>query len=365
VIPLSVVRLGDEEQQLVLEVLRSGSLTQGRVVADLESAFAKITGTQHVVAVNNGTTALIAALRVLDVGPGDEVVTSPFTFAASVNAILAVGATARLVDIGPDFTVDVELLRAAVTDRTRAVMPVHLYGQMCDMPAIEALAHSAGVAIVEDAAQAHGASVDGRPAGSFGLGCFSLYATKNVFAGEGGLVSTDDDELADRLRVLRNQGMRGRYEFVMPGDNFRMTDVHAAIALPQLAHFDERMQKRQANAERLSAGLAGIDGIVVPEQTPGRRHVWHQYTIRVTEEAALSRDDLVQRLTAANIGTGVYYPRAISDYDCYREHPRVVQGDFPEARRAAREVLSLPVHPWLTSDELDQIIESVRGALHA
>ncbi|HET6815617.1 MAG TPA: DegT/DnrJ/EryC1/StrS family aminotransferase [Mycobacteriales bacterium] len=362
-IPVSLVRLDDAEEQLVLEVLRSGQLTQGRVVADLEAAFAQLTGTRHVVAVNSGTTALVAALRVLGIGPGDEVITSPFTFAASVNAILSVGATARLVDIGSDFNIDAELVRAAVTERTRALLPVHLYGQMADMPAVEEVARSAGVAIVEDAAQAHGASIEGRPAGSFGLGCFSLYATKNLFAGEGGLISTDDDELADRLRVLRNQGMRDRYDFVMPGENYRMTDVHAAIALPQLQRFHERTQKRQSNAKRLAAGLTGIEGLTVPEPLRGRRHVWHQFTIRVTKDAPVSREEVAQRLAAANVGSAVYYPRAIVDYDCYARHPRVMPGEFPEARRAAQEVLSLPVHPWLTSADLDHVIESVREAV--
>jgi dTDP-4-amino-4,6-dideoxygalactose transaminase len=236
---------------------------------------------------------------------------------------------------------------------------------MADMPSIESLARSNGVAIVEDAAQSHGASADGRPAGSFGLGCFSLYATKNIFAGEGGLVSTDDDELADRLRVLRNQGMRDRYDYVIPGENFRMTEVHAAIALPQLQRLDDQTRTRQRNAARLAAALGGIDGLKLPELMPGRTHVWHQFTVRVSPESAVTRDGLAAALADAGVGSGVYYPRTIVGYDCYRNHPRVISRGIPEATAAAREVLSLPVHPWLSDDDLEHIGRSVRRSFDA
>ena len=364
-IPISSVRIGDLEERSVLEVLRSGHLTQGRVVAELESAFAGVCGCRHVVAVNNGTSALIATLRALGIGPGDEVVTSPFTFVATANAILNVGATARFADIGDDFNVDVDAVRAAVTPKTRAIMPVHLYGQTADMPQLADLARQVDVAVIEDAAQAHGAAIGGRLAGSFGVGCFSLYATKNVYAGEGGLISTNDEALADQLRVMRNQGMRNRYEYVMVGENFRMTDVHAAIALPQLQSIEERTQRRRDNASTLNDGLRGVPGLVLPQEVPGRRHVWHQFTVRVTPAAAMTRDELSETLTAAGVGSAVYYPRTIPDYEAYRQHPRVQHGEFPNARRAAREVLSLPVHPWLSEGELSKIVDSVRGALRA
>lgn len=364
-IPISTVRLDEATEALVLAVLRSGHLTQGKIVEQLESSFADVSGCRHVVAVNSGTSALIAALRVLGVGPGDEVVTSPFTFVATVNAILNVGATVRFADIGPDFTLDPEAVRAAMNPLTRVIMPVHLYGQPADMVAITKVAESAGVAIVEDAAQAHLATVGGRAAGSFGVGCFSLYATKNVCAGEGGLVTTDDDRIAEQVRILRNQGMRTRYDYVMVGDNYRMSDVHAAIALAQLSTLEQRTRRRADNAARLRDGLRGTPGLMVPEEMPGRRHVWHQFTVRVTADASLPRDDLAERLTAAGIGSAVYYPRTILDYAIYRGHPRVEQGDFPMARRAAAEVLSLPVHPWVSDSDVDEIIDSVREALGA
>src|SRR4051794_571042 len=233
------------------------------------------------------------------------------------------------------------------------------------MPRLADLAQQVGVAVIEDAAQAHGAAIGGRLAGSVGVGCFSLYATMNVYAGEGGLISTNDDTIADRLRVLRNQGMRSRYEYVMVRETFRMTDVHAAIALPQLQSIEERTQRRRDNAATLNDGLRGVPGLLLPQEVPGRRHVWHQFTVRVTSSAATTRDDLSEALAAVGVGSAVYYPRTIPDYEAYRQHPRIQQGEFPNARRAAREVLSLPVHPWLSDGELSKIVDSVRGALRA
>ena len=365
-IPITAVRLGEAEEQLVLEVLRSGMLAQGPKVARLEELFAEVGGTRHAIAVNNGTTALVAALQALEVGPGDEVITSPFTFVATMNAALEVGATVRLVDINAeDFTVDPDAVEAAMNDSTRVIMPVHLFGQGADMARIVALANRAGVDIIEDAAQAHGALVDGQPVGSFGLGCFSLYATKNITTGEGGVITTNSDDLADRLRVLRNQGMRARYEYVLAGHNYRMTDLHAAVGIPQLERLSEINKTRRRNAERLSAGLSGIDGLLPPVVQPGREHVFHQYTVRVTQHARLDRSQLLDSLAAQGIGSGIYYPKVIQDYDCYRENPRVIAADTPRAIQAATEVLSLPVHPELSDADLDAVVDAVRRSLSA
>lgn len=365
-IPISTVRLGADVEQAVLAVLRSGSIAQGPVVAQLETMFAEMIGVRHVVAVNNGTTALVAALEVLDLEPGDEVITSPFTFVATLNAALEAGATVRFADIDPvTFNVDPAALASQVTDRTRVLMPVHLYGQCADMDAVSALAAHRGLHIVEDAAQAHGARIGDRSAGSWGLGCFSLYATKNLTTGEGGLVSTDDDRLADRLRLLRNQGMRQRYCYEVPGHNYRLTDLQAAVCLPQLARYRDQVAARQRNAAVLSAGLDSVPGLITPTAIAGRRHVWHQYTIRLTDDARLDRDALVARLTEAGIGCGTYYPRPVFDYDCYRNHPRVVASDVPEAIAAAGRCVSLPVHQHLSIADLDRIIDTVRVLLGA
>jgi perosamine synthetase len=364
--PISIaeVRLGEAEEQLVLGVLRSGHLVQGPMVDRLERAFAELCSVRHGIAVSSGTTALVAALEALGLGDGDEVVTSPFTFAATLNAILESGATARFADIdAADFALDPIELERQLSPRTRAVMPVHLYGQPAAMDEICALTASHGASLVEDAAQAHGASFRGRPVGSFGIGCFSFYSTKNVVTGEGGMITTDDDELADRLRVLRNQGMRTRYEYELPGHNYRLTDIQAAIALPQLERLDEMTARRVQNASRLSAGLAGVKGLVLPTVAQGRTHVFHQYTVRVTGEAAVDRDQLAAKLATLAIGTGIYYPRVVYDFDCFRRHPRVVVEPMPVAEQVAQEVLSLPVHPWLSDEELDRIVASVREVL--
>lgn len=363
-IPISAVVLGPEVEERVLQVLRSGMIAQGPVVAEFERRFAEIAGTKHAVAVNNGTTALVAAMQVQDLQPGDEVVTSPFTFVATLNAILEAGATATFADISTDdFNLDPGAAGAAVTERTKVLMPVHLYGQMVQADAFEQLAAEHGLALIEDSAQSHGATFQGRPAGSIGIGCFSFYGTKNLTTGEGGVITTSDDDVADRLRVLRNQGMRARYQYEMAGHNYRLTDLQAALVLPQLDRYAESVAARRQNAAALSAGLEGIPGLVVPRELPGRSHVWHQYTVRVTPDARVSRDELVARLTEAGVGNGIYYPRLVFDYDCYRDHPRVTISDVPVAAQVITEVVSLPVHPKLSQDDVTRVVEVVRDIL--
>jgi dTDP-4-amino-4,6-dideoxygalactose transaminase len=364
-IAVSAVDLGAEEEALVLEVLRSGRLAQGPMVERLEAGFRELAHTRNAVAVSSGTTALAVALEALGVGAGDEVLTSPFTFIATLNAILEAGAVATFVDIADDFTIPADAVDAAINPATRAVMPVHLYGLPADIAAIAHTAHERGVALVEDAAQALGATAAGQPVGSFGLGCFSLYATKNLTSGEGGVVTCDDDDIADRLRLLRNQGMRARYEYELPGHNYRLTDLQAAVAIPQLARLETVTQRRRRNAVALTAGLEDVPGLVCPSVPAGRTHVWHQYTVRVTPAARHSRDEVVTMLGERGVGTGVYYPRIVTDHDCYRAHPQVRVADVPNARAAAAEVLSLPVHPGLTDDDLATIVGAVREVLGA
>lgn len=362
-IPITVVDVAGAEPY-VLEVLRSGVIAQGPMVKRFEEAFAQVAGVAHAVAVNSGTTALVASLQVLDLRPGDEVVTSPFTFVATLNAILEAGATARFADIrSDDFCLDPDAVAAAIGPRTKVLMPVHLYGQTADMARLAPLAAEHGLALVEDAAQAVGATFEGRPAGSYGLGCFSLYATKNITTAEGGVITTDDGTVADRLRVLRNQGMREKYRYEVAGHNYRLTDLHAAVGIPQLENLPKITERRQRNAEALSEGLAGVPGLTLPLVLPGRTHVWHQYTVLVGEDAAVGRDELAARLTEKGIGNGIYYPRVVFDYDCYRDHPGVIASEVPVAQRVASQALSLPVHPALTDGELDTIVAAVREVL--
>lgn len=363
-IPISTVRLGPEVEEKVLEVLRSGIIAQGPVVAEFERRFAELVGAEHAVAVNNGTTALIAAIEVLGLQPGDEVITSPFTFVATLNAILQAGATVRFGDIRPDdFCLDPDSVRAQLTDRTRALLPVHLYGQGADMRALGALADEFGLAVVEDAAQAHGATVDGRGVGTFGTGCFSFYATKNLTTGEGGMVTTNDAEVAERLRILRNQGMRARYEYLMAGNNYRLTDLQAAVVLPQLDGYGAQVEARRRNAAGLSGRLAGVPGLELPSELPGRRHVWHQYTILLPR--GTDRDGFVEALAAEGVGSGVYYPRLVHDYDTYRDREDVIPSPAPVAQDVADRCVSLPVHAHLEQGDLDVIAAAVRTALEA
>jgi dTDP-4-amino-4,6-dideoxygalactose transaminase len=360
-IPITTVRFGAEEEHQVLEVLRSGVIAQGPKVRELEERFASMHGVRHAVAVNNGTTALVAALETLGLQPGDEVITSPFTFVATLNAILEAGATATFADItDADFNVDPASVIANVSEKTKVLLPVHLYGQMADMDPLVEVAAERGLRILEDSAQSHGATYKGKYAGSFGLAAFSLYATKNLTTGEGGLITTDDDDIADTLRVLRNQGMRARYAYEMAGPNYRLTDLQAALALPQLDRYPEIVGTRKRNAARLIEELADVPGVVVPHELPGRSHVWHQFTVRVTADARVNRDEFVEALGAEGIGCGVYYPQLLWDYDAYRDHPRVRRSPTPVAARVVTEVLSLPVHNALTDEDLSTIVAAVK-----
>lgn len=362
-IRISQPQLGPEVEALVLEVLRSGRLAQGPMVARFEQLCALMAGTAHAVALTNGTVALEAALQVAGIGPGDEVLTTPFTFAATLNAILRRGAVARFADITEDFTIDVARAASLVGPRTRALVPVHLYGLMADMDAVTAVAARHSLAIIEDAAQAHGAALGGHRAGSCGLGCFSFYATKNVTAGEGGCITTDDASAADALRVLRNQGMQRRYEYVTAGENWRLTDVAAAIAIPQLERLHEINAARARNAKRLTALLADDERLTLPHTPSGRVHAWHQYTVLLAD--GIDRERVVARMDGAGVECGVYYPRLVWDYDAYRNHPQVVVEPVPVAASVARRCLSLPVHPALTDADLERIASELRRALLA
>jgi dTDP-4-amino-4,6-dideoxygalactose transaminase len=331
------------------------------MVARLEALGAEMAGARHAVAVSNGTVSLETAFEVSGVSPGDEIITSPFTFAATVNAALRSGAKVRFADIRPDFTIDPESVAALVGPRTKAVVPVHLYGLVADMGPIMSLAGDHGLAVIEDAAQAHGASADGRRAGSFGIGSFSFYATKNVAAGEGGLLTTSDDELAHQFRLLRNQGMVERYRYEVVGRNLRLTDLQAALAIPQLQRLEEINASRQRNAEALTKLLSGQEGLQVPEVPAGRVHVWHQYTVLLPSE--VDRTRVQERMRLAGVDSGVYYPRLAWDYPVYRQHPGISPDDTPVAREAARRCLSLPVHPGLDESDLEQVAASLVGAL--
>lgn len=352
-IPVSKPYIGEEEKQAVMAVLDSGMIVQGPRVAEFEKQFAAVCGTKHAVATSSGTTALHLAMLAHGIGPGDEVITSPFTFIASVNSILYAGATPVLVDIEEDtFNIDPEAIERAITPRTKAILCVHLFGHLCNMDALQAIADKHGLVIIEDACQSVGGTYKGKVAGSFGTGTFSLYATKNVMSVEGGMITTDDDHIADQCRLLRSHGMRRRYYYDMLGYNFRMTDIHAAVGIAQLARLEASTKKRQENAAYLSAK---IESVVTPTVREGYGHVWHQYTIRV--DRGRDRDAAVQQLADNGVGSGIFYPVPAHQHDYMRE----VVGNltFPIAEKAAAEVISLPVHPQLSQADLEKIVAEV------
>ena len=352
-IPIAKPIMGPEEKQAVLKVLDSGMIAQGPRVRAFEEAFAEMCGVKHAVATSSGTTALTVALLAHGIGPGDEVITSSFTFIASANSILYVGARPVFVDIDPvTFNLDPGLIKVAITPKTRAIMPVHLFGLSSDMDSIMAIAKKYGLQVIEDACQSHGASCNGRSAGSFGTGTFSLYPTKNMTSAEGGMITTDDPAIAEKVRVLRQHGMRRRYYHDELGYNFRMTDVHAAIGLEQLKKLAGFNQKRQANARFLSEHLQGV---VTPTIPDGYQHVFHQYTIRVPGGR---RDALANHLREHGVGSGIYYPVPIHQQTFYVEELGYHQC-LPETERAAAEVLSLPVHPALSAADLETIVATV------
>lgn len=347
--------MGKEEKQAVLEVLESGMIAQGPRVKAFEAAFAEMCGVKHAIATTSGTTALHVALLAHEIGPEDEVITSPFTFIASANSVLFTGARPVFVDIDPKtFNVDPQKIEAAITSRTKAVLPVHLFGLMADMDAIMEIAETHNLVVIEDACQAHGAAYDGKKAGSFGTGTFSLYPTKNITSAEGGMITTDDDEIAESCRVIRQHGMRRRYYHDELGYNFRMTDVHAAIGLAQLGKLEQFNAQRRANAEYLTEHLRGV---TTPKEPEGFHHVFHQYTVRVPDG---KRNELAAYLRENGVGTGIYYPVPIHQQTYYVNELGYDQ-TLPEAERATEEVLSLPVHPALTQADLETIVELVNG----
>ncbi len=350
-IPIARPQMGPEERDRVWDAMASGSLAQGPRVREFEEAFAAFVGARHAVATSSGTTALHLALLGYDIGTGDEVITVPFTFIASANSIVYTGARPVFVDIAEDdFTMDVSQVEAAITPRTKAIMPVSLYGQPARMEEIAAIAERHGLALVEDAAQAHGAAIGDRRSGTWGAGTFSFYPTKNMTTGEGGMVTTDDAALADRVRLLREHGMRVRYHHEIVGYNFRMTDIAAAIGLAQLPKLPASNARRQAIAARYDAELRGV---ITPQVRPGVTHVYHQYTIRVRE-----RDAFAEKLKERGVGSAIYYPVPV-----HRQKPFVELGygdqDFPVTDRLTAEVLSIPVHPALSDDEVATVIGAV------
>ena len=346
--------IGDEEKQAVLEVLESGILAQGPRVKAFEEGFANMVGVKHAIATSSGTTALHLALLAHGIGTDAEIITSPFTFIASANCALYVGAKPVFVDVDErTFNLNPDLIEAAITDKTRAILPVHLYGLSCDMEAIMDIAKRHNLVVIEDACQAHASEVNGKRAGSFGTGTFSLYPTKNMTSAEGGMITTDDDAVAEECRVIRNHGMRRRYFHDQLGYNLRMTDLHAAIGNAQLAKLKKFNAGRAENAAFFNANLKGVTTPFVPD---GYRHVYHQYTIRVPDG---KRDVLREYMKENEIGSEIYYPVPIHQQGFYEE--MYGKQSMPVAEKLAGEVLSIPVHPSLTQTDREKIVQTINS----
>ncbi|MDY6936879.1 MAG: DegT/DnrJ/EryC1/StrS family aminotransferase [Cyanobacteriota bacterium] len=345
-------------ESAVLEVLSSGRYIGGAPVSDFERQFANYVGTRECVSCNSGTDALFLALRSLDIGSGDEVITTPFTFFATAEVITAVGATPVFVDIeAQTFNFNVEELEAAITPRTKAILPVHLFGQPVNMTRVMEIARSRDLVVIEDCAQATGASWDGQPVGSIGrIGCFSFFPTKNLGAfGDGGAVTTNDRALAEKMRVLKNHGATQRYYHEAIGVNSRLDALQGSILLAKLPYLDKWNDARRTVADRYQNLLGGVADIVLPQEYPGSRSVWNQYTIRVPH-----RDRLRERLSASGIGTGLYYPVPLHLQPVYR-NLGYSPGRFGIVERICEEVLSLPMFPEISLEEQQRVASVVLG----
>ena len=356
-IPPAKPIIGDEEREAVDRVLRSGMIAQGPEVKAFEEEFSEHFGLGRAcVAVNSGTSGLHLGLLSSGIGPGDEVIVPSFTFAATANSVALTGATPVFADIAlDDFTLDPASVEVSITDKTKAIMPVHLYGHPAKMAELQAIADKHGLMLFEDAAQAHGASLNGTPVGAFGtFAMFSLYPTKNMTSGEGGMVSAANEEVERNLRLYRNQGMLQQYHNEVVGLNNRMTDIHAAIGRVQLTKVGAWTKQRQDNAAFLSSNL---EGVVVPAVADGAVHVYHQYTIRVAGD----RDGLSKALKDEyNVGSGMFYP-----VPNHRLKPFARDIHLPNTEQAAQEALSLPVHPSLSQGDLERVVEAVNALVKA
>ena len=359
-IPIARPLIGEDEVAAVARVMRSGMLAQGSVVTEFESHFAEYCGVEHAIGVNSGTAALHAALLAAGVGPGDSVIVPAFTFFATASAVSMCGATPLFADVDPrTFNIDPDSVEALIRPDTRAVIGVHLFGQPFDVGAVRDLCDDRGLILIEDAAQAHGAEYREKRAGSLAdLGCFSFYPTKNMTTGEGGMVTTDDDALAERLRLLINHGQSRKYLHSAIGYNYRMTNMGAAIGLVQLDRLEGFNERRIHNARYLDRHLPGT-GLVTPYVAPGVRHVYHQYVVRLPAGYPLTRDAFMSALADRGIGTAVHYPIPVNRQPVYQN----ASGDAscPVSDDLAASVVSLPVHPSVTDEELAYICDAVRG----
>ncbi|HZY46180.1 MAG TPA: DegT/DnrJ/EryC1/StrS family aminotransferase [Candidatus Bathyarchaeia archaeon] len=361
--------LGKEEIDAAVEVLRSGILTDksgmGPRVLEFERGFAKFVGAKHAIAVVNGTAALHAALLAADVGQGDEVILPSFTFVGAANAVVLTGATPVFADIDKDnYCLRMESVEECVSRKTKAIIPTDMYGFPSDISAVSDLARGKDIVVIEDAAQAHGAMIDGKRVGSIAdMTCFSFYSGKNLTTGEGGMVTTNDDGYAQTLRMVRSHGEQRPYWTVRPGHNYHMTEIAAAIGYQQLKKLPSFLEKRRKNAELTTERLNMTGKLFLPKETDGRKHSWYLYTVRLRGVNAAKRNKIVDKLWNKNIEAGVYYSSPVHSTPYYRDSNIARRVRLPETEKASRQVFSLPVHPRLGETEIDYVAETLRKTI--
>jgi perosamine synthetase len=358
-IPINLPEIGEEEIEAVVKVMRKGLLTNalgvGPMVTKFEKNFAKFAGTKHAVAVNTGTAALHSAIVAAGVKQGDEVILPSFTFVATAEAVVLAGGKPVFADIDPEtYHLAPEEIEKAVSKKTKAIVPVDLYGLPVDIKPIRKIAAKHDLAVVEDAAQAHGATYAGKPAGFFAdAACWSLYASKNMTTGEGGVVTTDSEEMAETLRLIRTHGEKAKYASLMLGYNYRMSEIQAAIGMVQLEKLPSFVAKRRENAKRLTKLLVTSDRLKLPTESEERQHSWYLYTVRLKNATENERNRIVEELRRKDIGAEVYYVNPVHLMPYYRES--FGKRRLPETEKAAKQVFSLPIHPGVTEAQVDYI----------
>lgn len=359
-IPITKIVLSKKEEQAILKVLRSGNLAQGKEVEKFEQEFARYVGVKYAVAVSNGTVALFLALLSLGLKKGDEVITTPFSFMASTSTILHAGLKPVFIDVGEDFNIDAAQIEAKINSKTRAILPVHLFGNPCEMDTILSLAKKYNLAVIEDACQAHGAEYKGKKVGSFGtLSCFSFYATKNMTTGEGGMIVTDNQSLYEFIKKARNHGQKSRYFHEFLGFNFRLTEIQAALGRVQLKKLDTSNKKRLENALFLNSLLKNVKGLSLPKISDDKKHVFHQYTIIVNKDFPLTRQELLTILAKKGIDYGIFYPLPIHKQQAIKQ---LGYNDYlPMSEALSKQAISLPIHPYIKRKELVYIAQIIKG----
>ena len=366
-ISINLPKIGEEEIQAVIEVMKSGILTTslgaGPKVTEFEKEFAKFAGVKHAIAVNTGTAALHAALMAVGIKADDEVILPSFTFVATAEAVVLAGGIPVFADIDSEtYTLSPQAIEKAITKKTKAIIPVDLYGLPADIKPIMEIASKNNLSVVEDCAQAHGATCEGKPAGALAdLACWSLYAAKNIGTGEGGVVTTDNDQLAEKVKMVRTHGEKVKYQSLMLGTNYRMTEIQAAVGVVQLRRLPEFLAKRTQNAQSLTVKLENTGRIKLPPKPENRTPSWYLYTIRVVDATKEKRDDIISKLHEKRIGADAYYPTPVNQMPYYKNN----FGTFslPETEKAAKQVISLPIHPSVTEEQIDLIAQTFLALL--